>query len=103
MLIVHRFGVRIFGAFLPLPFFPFAIAAAAAACAATGGAARGRYSLHKASCSMYAQSLRQRRAQMTRTDVGLLGDGTHAQAMAPALGARRRQAARGNRFVKARY
>ena len=32
--------------------------------------------------------------------VGLLGDGTHAQAMAPALGARTRQAARGNRFVK---
>ena len=42
MLIVQRFGVRIFGAFLPLPFFPFAIAAAAAACATTGGAARGR-------------------------------------------------------------
>jgi hypothetical protein len=32
--------------------------------------------------------------------VGLLGDGKQAQAMAPALGARRRQAARGNRFVK---
>ena len=75
MLIVQRFGVRIFGAFLPLPPFFFAIAATAQ----LWGAA-----------SMAAQSLRRRTraAQITRTELGLLGDGTHAQAMAPALGVR---------------
>ena len=74
MLIVHRFGVRIFGAFLPLPFFPFAIAAAAAACAATGGAARGRYSLALGSCLYVCTELATadppRRAQITRADAG---------------------------------
>ena len=51
-----------------------------------------------------AQSLRRRTRRVAHRSraqtVGLLGDGTHAQATAPALGARRRQAARGNRFVK---
>ena len=88
MLIVQRFGVRIFGAFLPLPFFPLAIAAAAAY--ATTGAGWG---------SLRRRTRRGAHGSRAQT-VGLLGDGTHAQAMAPALGARRRQVARGNRFVK---
>ena len=89
MLIVQRLGVRIFGAFLPLPPFFLAIAA------------RGR----AASC-LYGTELatgNRRVAHGARAQtVGLLGDGKQAQAMAPALGARRRQAARGNRFVTAR-
>ena len=89
MLIVQRFGVRILGAFLPLPPFFFAIAARL-------GQLGGCYGTELATADP------SRRAQISAQTVGLLGDGTHAQAMAPALGARRRQAARGNRFVTAR-
>ena len=62
ILIVQRFGVRIFGAFLPLPPFFLAMAATGA-----GGAA---YSLGSCYGTELAKAHPSRRAQITRADAG---------------------------------